>query len=142
MPLPRRNFLSRSGLALGAAAAGMLLSEDAPAAPAKRSDPLAPKRPHFEPRAKRVIYLHMIGAPSQLDLFDPKPKLIELDGEVCPASLVEGKDFAFIGGEMRLAGSQYKFAQHGESGQIVSELLPHFSKVVDDVAIVRSLHTD
>ncbi|MBA3314200.1 MAG: DUF1501 domain-containing protein [Planctomycetaceae bacterium] len=140
--LPRRTFLSRSGLALGAAAAGMLLADDAVAAPARVADPLAPKRPHFAPRAKSIIYLHMIGAPSQLDLFDPKPKLNELDGEVCPASLVEGKDFAFIGGEMRLAGSGYKFRRHGESGQTVSELLPHFSNVVDDVTIVHSLHTD
>lgn len=139
----RRTFLSRSGLALGAAAAGMLLADDAPAAPRRSPvDPLAPKPPHFRPRAKSIIYLHMIGAPSQLDLFDPKPKLAELHGEVCPPSLVEGKDFAFIGGEMRLAGSPYKFRRHGESGQAVSELLPHFSKIVDDVAIVRSLHTE
>ncbi len=141
--IPRRTFLSHSGLALGAAAAGMLLADDAAtAAPRRSADPLAPKQPHFAPRAKSIIYLHMIGAPSQLDLFDPKPKLNELDGEVCPASLVEGKDFAFIGGEMRLAGSQYKFQQHGESGQTVSELLPHFAKIVDDVTIVHSIHTD
>jgi hypothetical protein len=145
---PRRTFLARSGLALGAAAAGMLMVEDALAAPggakSRRSpaDPLAPKLPHFAPRAKSIIYLHMIGAPSQLDLFEPKPKLNEFDGEVCPASLIEGKDFAFIGGEMRLAGSSYKFQRHGESGQYVSELLPHFAEIVDDVAIVHSLHTD
>lgn len=144
----RRTFLSRSGLALGAAAAGMMFADDAVAgtrganAPRSPGDPLAPKQPHFAPRAKSIIYLHMIGAPSQLDLFDPKPKLNELDGEVCPASLVEGKDFAFIGGEMRLAGSAYKFQQHGESGQTVSELLPHFAKIIDDVTIVHSLHTD
>lgn len=140
---PRRTFLSRSGLALGAAAAGMLLADDAPAAVRHSpTDPLAPRQPHFRPRAKSIIYLHMIGAPSQLDLFDPKPKLNELHGEVCPPSLVEGKDFAFIGGEMRLAGSQYKFRQHGESGQIVSELLPHFAQIADDVAVVRSIHTN
>ncbi|MGC1276447.1 MAG: DUF1501 domain-containing protein [Planctomycetaceae bacterium] len=152
-PLPRRTFLSQSGLALGATAAAMLLAEDAAAgtrrgdtggadAPRSPGDPLAPKRPHFAPKAKSVIYLHMIGAPSQLDLFDPKPKLNELDGEVCPPSLVEGKDFAFIGGELRLAGSPYQFKQHGQSGQTVSELLPHFAKIVDDVAIMHSLHTD
>jgi hypothetical protein len=140
---PRRTFLSRSGLALGATAAGMMLAQDGRTrgADTPRS-PLAPKQPHFTPRAKSVIYLHMIGAPSQLDLFDSKPKLNELDGEVCPASLVEGKDFAFIGGEMRLSGSAYKFEQRGESGQTVSELLPHFAKIVDDVTIVHSLQTD
>ena len=142
-PLRRRTFLSRSGFAIGATAAGMLLATDLPAAPRRAPvDPLAPKQPHFPPRAKSIIYLHMIGAPSQLDLFDPKPKLNELDGEVCPPSLVEGKDFAFIGGEMHLSGCPYKFRQHGESGQTVSELLPHFAKIVDDVAVVRSLYTD
>ena len=145
-PFPRRTFLSRSGLALGATAAGLMLADETSArgadVPRSAKNPLAPKQPHFTPRAKSIIYLHMIGAPSQLDLFESKPKLNELDGEVCPASLIEGKDFAFIGGEMRLAGSQYKFQQHGESGQTVSELLPHFAKIVDDVTLIHSLQTD
>jgi hypothetical protein len=89
-----------------------------------------------------VIYLHMIGAPSQLDLFDHKPELAARDGQDCPESLLKGRRFAFIGGKMQLAGSKFKFAQHGRSGQEMSELLPHLAKVADDVAIVKTLHTD
>jgi hypothetical protein len=96
---------------------------------------------HHAPRAKRVVFLHMAGAPSQLDLFDPKPKLDELDGQVAPESLTKGERFAFIKGAPKLLRSPYKFAQHGASGAQVSELLPHFAKIVDKVAIVRSMRT-
>src|SRR5665213_3421919 len=99
--LHRRHFFQRTGLGLGALALGSLLRE----ASAASENPLAPKPPHFAPRAKRVIYLHMIGAPSQLDLFDPKPELAKRDGEACPESLLKGRRFAFIGGKMSLAGS-------------------------------------
>jgi uncharacterized protein (DUF1501 family) len=133
----RRDFFARS--ALGAAALGMLLGERSAAAPV---DPLAPKRPPLAPRAKRVIYLHMIGAPSQLDLFDYKPALVERDGEDCPESLLKGRRFAFIGGKMQLAGTRWRFARHGASGQELSELLPHLARVADDLAIVRSLYTE
>ncbi len=84
----------------------------------------------------------MIGAPSQLDLFDPKPQLAKYDGKPCPKELLAGRRFAFIGGKMTLAGSRYKFTRHGQSGAEISELLPHLSTVADDIAIVRSLHTD
>jgi hypothetical protein len=84
----------------------------------------------------------MIGAPSQLDLFDCKPKLNEFDGQACPPELVEGKRFAFIGDEMTLAGSQYKFKRHGASGQEISELLPHLATIADDIAILKGLHTN
>src|SRR5438552_7365253 len=102
--LNRRAFFQTTGLGVGALALGSLL-RDAFAAPA---NPLAARQPHFAPRAKRVIYLHMIGAPSQLDLFDPKPELLKRDGEKCPESLLAGKRFAFIGGEMKLAGSRFQ----------------------------------
>src|SRR5471032_1254645 len=102
--LHRRQFFQRSGLGLGALALGSLLREASaavgdPLAPmenplAQEGNPLAPKPPHFAARAKRVIYLHMIGAPSQLDLFDPKPELVKRDGEKCPESLLAGKRFA------------------------------------------------
>ncbi len=80
--------------------------------------------------------------PSQLDLFDPKPKLIEHDGKVCPPELLKGKRFAFIGGQMTLAGSQFKFQQRGQSGQQISELLPHLATVADEITILRGLHTE
>jgi hypothetical protein len=135
--LCRRQFL-RSGLGLGAAALGTLLHEGA----AAESNPLAPRKPHFAPKAKHVICLHMIGAPSQLDLFDPKPALVKHDGKPCPEELTRGKRFAFIGGAMTLAGSQFKFARQGQSGQQMSELLPHLAGVADDLCVIRSLHTE
>jgi hypothetical protein len=103
---------------------------------------LAPKPPHFPARAKHVIYLHMVGAPSQLDLFDDKPALVKHDGQPCPEELTRGKRFAFIGGPLTLAGSRFKFARHGQSGQTVSELLPNLAGVADELAVVRSVRTD
>ena len=94
------------------------------------------------PTLTEAVGLHMIGAPSQLDLFDPKPELVKRDGEPCPESLLTGKRFAFLGAEKRLAGSRFKFAPHGESGQQVSELLPQLAKVADNIAVVRTLHTE
>jgi hypothetical protein len=136
----RRYFLGRGGLCLGAAALASLLGEKtASAAPA---DPLAARRPMFAPRAKRVIYLHMIGAPSQLDLFDHKPELTKRNGQECPESLLKGRRFAFIGGKMSLGGSPFKFAQHGQSGQSLSELLPHLASVADRLAVIRTVHTE
>jgi hypothetical protein len=137
--LTRRDFFQRSGLAFGSLALSTLLRGTLGAA---QQNPLAAKNPMFKPRAKRVIYLHMIGAPSQLDLFENKPELMKRDGQVCPESLLKGRRFAFIGGKMQLAGSKYQFARHGRSGQEMSELLPHLAKVADDIAIVKTLHTE
>src|SRR5690242_10344360 len=125
--LNRRAFFQRSGLGLGGLALSSLLTN----AFAASDNPLAPRKPHFTAKAKRVIYLHMIGAPSQLDLFDPKPELLKQDGQRCPDSLLKGKRFAFIGGELKLSGSRYNFSQHGQSGQQISELLPNLAKVAD-----------
>jgi hypothetical protein len=133
----RRAFLRSSGLGLGAAALGALLNQGR-----AHAAPSTARPPHFVPRAQHVIYLHMIGAPSQLDLFDPKPDLARHDGRPCPERLLEGKQFAFIGGEMTLAASPYRFARRGQSGQEISELLPHLATVADEIAIVRSLHTE
>jgi hypothetical protein len=143
----RRAFLRSSGLGLGAAALATLLNRGRLAAagpdPATASAPAtASRRPHFPPRAKHVIYLHMIGAPSQLDLFDFKPALASHDGQPCPERLLEGKQFAFIGGEMTLAGSQFRFKRHGQSGHEISELLPHLAGVADEIAVVRSMQTE
>ena len=136
--LDRRAFFQRSGLGIGALALSSLLGESFGAT----VNPLAAKRPHFAPKAKRVIYLHMIGAPSQLDLYDAKPELMKRDGEKCPDSLLKGKRFAFIGGEMKLSGSRFKFDQHGKSGQQLSELLPGLAGVADDIAVIRSMQTE
>lgn len=140
--LSRRAFFSQTGFSLGTIALGSLLNETAFAAPSGKGDPLASREPHFAPRAKHVIYLHMIGAPSQLDLFENKPELVKRDGEVCPEELTRGKRFAFIGGELRLAGSTFKFNRHGECGHEISENLPHLASVADDIAIVHSIHTE
>src|SRR5436190_11645299 len=87
----------------------------------------AARQPHFAAKAKRVIYLHMVGAPSHLDLFDAKPELVKRDGEPCPKEFIEGKRFAFIRGHPRLLGSKYKFARHGKGGVELSELLPELA---------------
>jgi len=137
--LQRRAFFQRAGLGFGSLALASLLRGPAGAAPAAT---LASRHPMFAPRAKRVIFLHMIGAPSQLDMFDFKPELVKRDGEDCPESLLKGRRFAFIGGKMQLAGSKFKFAKHGRSGQELSETLPHLAKVADDIAIVKTLHTE
>jgi hypothetical protein len=133
VPSPRRGFLGQIALA-------SLLSGTGPAA--VPASPAAPRRPHFPPRAKHVIYLHMIGAPSQLDLFDPKPELTKRDGQPCPPSLLEGKRFAFIGTENALQASPFAFRSHGQSGLPLSELLPHLGTVADELCVLRSLHTN
>jgi hypothetical protein len=143
--LARRDFLGRMGmgLGLGSVALGALLSDDGLlAAPAPRTDPLAPKPPHFAPRAKAVIQLFMAGGPSQLELFDYKPKLQELHGKPIPESFVEGKRFAFIKDNPKCLGTVRNFARHGQSGAEVSELLPHIAGVSDELAIIRTMHTD
>lgn len=105
-------------------------------------NPLSALPPPFIPKAKSVIYLHMAGAPSQLELFDFKPELIKFHNQPCPESLIEGRKFAFIRGVPNLLGPQANFQQHGQSGAWVSDYLPHFSKVVDEVAFLKAVHTD
>jgi hypothetical protein len=140
----RRHFFGRCGVGLGGIALGSLLAEESRAAtePPDLQDPLAPRRPHFTPRAKRVIFLFMAGGPSQLELFDYKPKLQELDGQVVPPSYTKNKRFAFIKGDAKLMGTRRKFARHGQCGAELSELLPHLATTVDDLCIVRSMVTD
>ncbi len=96
----------------------------------------------FPGKAKVVIYLHMAGAPSQLELFDYKPELMKMDGQDCPQSLLEGKRFAFIRGVPKMLGPQAKFAQHGQSGAWISEYLPHFSTIADEVRFLKAVTTD
>lgn len=98
-------------------------------------------KPHHRPKAKNIIFLFMAGAPSQLDLFDYKPALNRLDGQPCPEDLIKGERFAFIKGIPKLLGSPHKFSKHGQSGAELSTLLPHLAKIVDDIAIVKSMNT-
>jgi hypothetical protein len=141
----RRHFFRQSGLRIGSLALLGLLDDRAlacePARPEATLDPLAVRPPHFTPKAKSVIYLFMAGAPSQVDLLDPKPKLRKHDGQPIPEELVKGERFAFIKGTPRLLGSPYSFEKVGQAGVEVSELLPHFKAIVDEVAVVRSVHT-
>src|SRR5580765_1489848 len=142
--ITRRQLFRRCGTGMGAIALTSLLNNNLFGATASTSslDPLAPKAPHFSPRAKNIIYLHMAGAPSQLDLFDPKPKLNEFDRQPIPESFTKGERFAFIKGTPKILGSPYKFQRHGESGIVLSELLPGLAKVADELAVIRSMHTD
>ena len=104
--------------------------------------PLSALPPQFAARVKRVIYMHMAGAPSQLELFEYKPQLVRLDGEDCPASLLVGKRFAFITGVPKLMGPQYPFHQVGASGHWISDRLPHLEKHLDDLCFIKSMRTD
>src|SRR3954471_19404955 len=129
--LTRRHFFSRCGMGLGSIALASLLSDKLFGADATLVNPLAPKAPHFPGRAKNVIFLFMAGGPSQLELFDYKPKLIDLNGQPIPQSFIEGKRFAFMGSShgTKLLGARRKFAQHGSSGAWVSELFPHTAEI-------------
>ena len=129
----RRAFLNSCGIGFGGMALASMLHDDVDAALGQ---------PHFAPKAKHVIYLHMIGAPSHLDLYDEKPELKKRHNEPCPPEVTKDRDFAFIGKTSTLAGSPWKFSQHGESGQTLSELLPHIGEVADDIAVIRSLHNE
>jgi hypothetical protein len=143
--LTRRHFLSKCTTGLGA----MWLAGTAGRAwgssgvlPKDPANPLAPAMSQYLGKAKRVIYLHMAGAPSQHELFDYKPDLQKLNGKDCPQEFLAGKQFAFIQGVPKMLGPQFEFKQHGQSGAWVSDRLPHFSSVVDDVCFIKSMHTD
>lgn len=146
----RRFFLKESAMGFGALALGSLLQScglgsnaEGPSGVAfDPAHPLLPKSPMFPGRAKNVIYLHMAGAPSQLELFDYKPDLMKLDGLDCPQSLLQGKKFAFIRGVPKMLGPQAKFYQYGESRAWISDNLPHFSTVADEVSFLKACTTD
>ncbi len=138
----RRLFLRHCAMGLGSMAMGGLLGCEAPQPPLTQAQDAAMSALRFAPRARRVIYLHMAGAPSQLELFDYKPELAKLDGKDCPPSLLQGKRFAFIQGTPQMLGPRANFAQHGESGAWISDLLPHFSRHADEVAFLKAVHTE
>src|SRR5690349_8604798 len=135
----RRDFLRQGAGGLGMIALAQMLG----AAQPKRTDPLAPKPPHFAPKAKSVIFLYMEGAPSQLDLFDPKPELQKWHGRPLPGSLTKDLKLAFIKPSATILGSPRTFDHYGQSGAVLSDFLSKpWSPIVDDLCFVRSMHTD
>ena len=136
--LTRRWFLRDCGLGLAGIAMNSLLAREASAAVQN----LAIQGPHFPAKAKRVIYLFQAGAPSQLELFDPKPELTKRDGKLPPPELLKGYRAAFIKPNSALLGAKYQFAKHGQSGMDFSELLPHTAELADEICLIRSMQTD
>ncbi len=141
----RRWFLRECGVGVGKIALASLLARGAGnaagAAPAA-ARPLAARPPHYRGKARAVIHLFMAGAPSQLDLFDPKPELAKLQGKPLPPSVIMGQRYAFIRPDAAVLGPQFKFARHGQAGTDLSEVLPHLAGVVDDLCVIRSCKTD
>lgn len=140
--LTRRTLLKNSGYGIGSLALGAMLSDSVfgqlLAGPVAEDNPV----PHFAPKAKNIIFLFMAGAPSQLDLFDEKPFLRKHNGESIPEEIIKGERFAFIKGTPKLLGSPHTFGKFGESGQVMSNLLPHLQTVADDICIIKSMQTD
>ncbi len=143
--LTRRQLFRDCGVGLGKVALGTMLASDfadPSAQAATQTFSLQARGYHHPPRIKRVIYLFMAGAPSQLDLFDLKPKLVELAGKPIPPSVIAGQRYAFIQPDAAVLSPRFKFARHGDCGAELAEVLPHLSTIVDDIAIMKSVHTD
>jgi hypothetical protein len=146
--ITRRQFFGNSGLRLGGLAMAMLANRCSGAAEKKvveRVHPPLEGFPHFPPKAKAVIYLHMNGGPSQLDTFDYKPKLIDQYDKNLPDSVRKGQRITTMTsgqGRLPVAPTMFKFNQHGKCGMWISELLPHTAKFADDIALVKSVHTN
>src|SRR5687768_11617207 len=144
----RRHFFNECAIGVGKMALASLACGRSvfAAEEEKLPNPLAPKKPHFPAKAKSVIFMFMAGGPSQLELFDYKPKLSELDGKPIPESYIKDKRFAFMDlftkEVPKLLGTTRRFAQHGQSGAHVSELMPYTATIVDDIAILRAVTTD
>lgn len=135
----RRHFLRNSTAGLGGIALNALLADEVKAA---TENPLALRKPHYPAKAKRVIYLHMTGSPPNLDMFDYKPELRKRDDQDCPDQFLEGKEFAFTSGVPKLMGSPREWAQYGDAGMWMSDAVPHFHGLADDITMVHSMHTD
>ena len=134
----RRSFLTQSSLGIGSLALNSLL-------PAEDRNPLGGRvdLPHYAPRAKRVIFLCMAGGPSHLETFDYKPKLAKMDGQPMPESITAGQPIAQLQGQsLKCLGPQYRFRQHGQSGQWIADILPHTASIADEICIINSMHTD
>jgi hypothetical protein len=143
----RRHFLRSAGqFSLGAIALRQWLEGEPARAdtrmPAAADSPLAVRPPHFPARAKRVIYLHMSGGPPHLDIFDYKPELVKRDGQLCPDEFTKGRVFAFTGGTPTLMGTPRTFQQYGKGGVWMSDAVPNFHRVADELCVIRSMNTD
>ena len=140
----RRYFMQECGVGVGKMALASLFANlgARQAMGSNAPDPLVVKPSHYAPKAKAVIHLFMAGAPSQLDLFDYKPKLKELEGQPIPPSVINGQRYAFIRPDAAVLGPRFEFSKHGQCGAELSTMLPHLAKIVDDIAIVRSMKTD
>ncbi|MDQ2775553.1 MAG: DUF1501 domain-containing protein, partial [Acidobacteriota bacterium] len=141
----RRQILARGARGLGSLALFSLLAENSRASNTKKAIGGLPGVPHFAPKAKRAIYLHMLGAPPQLETFDYKPDMAKWFDKDLPESVRQGQRLTTMtSGQTRfpIAPSIFKFGQHGKSGTWVSELFPYTAKMTDDIAVIRSMHTD
>ena len=139
----RRHFLRASGVGLGSIALASLFGDNsAQAATTAEINPLAVKEPHFDAKAKRVIYLHMTGSPPHLDLFDYKPELVKHDGKDCPDEYLKGRRFAFTTGVPKLLGTKRTFTQHGQGGVWMSDAIPNFHRVADEMCVIKSMFTE
>ena len=137
----RRHFFKQCSMGLGGVALSEMLASDAMGLEAP-NNPLLAKLPHFTPKAKRVIYLHLTGSPPHLDLWDHKPELVKRDGQECPDEYIKGKKFAFTSGTPKLMGSPRTFKQYGKNGLWMSDAIPHLHGVADDLCIINSMTTD
>jgi Protein of unknown function (DUF1501) len=140
----RRHLFQQCGIGVGSIALTKLFSQDLVAKDTQLKPPLAPKKPHFKPKAKNIIFLFMAGGPSQLETFEYKPKLTELNGEPIPDSYTEGKRFAFMDSSHRrnLLGTKRAFQQYGQNGAWVSDLLPYTAKIIDELTLIKTCKTD
>ena len=138
----RRHFFQQSAAGLGGLALNSLLAGEGSGSERSAANPLAPQQPHFPAKAKRVIYLHMTGSPPNLDLFDRKPELVKRNAEDCPDQFLAGRKFAFTSGVPKLMGSPRKWSQVGESGMWMSDAIPNFHEIADEMCVVHSMHTD
>ena len=137
----RRHFFKQCSMGLGGVALSEMLATDAMGLEAP-GNPLLPKLPHFAPKAKRVIYLHLTGSPPHLDMWDHKPELVKRDGQECPDEYIKGKKFAFTSGTPKLMGSPRTFKQYGKNGLWMSDAIPHLHEVADDLCVINSMTTD
>ena len=141
--LTRRSFLESAGrFSLGAIALASVWGGGPGAAAATVVNPLAPKKPHFQPKVKRVVYLHMSGGPPHLDLFDYKPELVKWNDKPCPDEFLKGRRFAFTSGVPKLMGTPRTFAQYGKGGLWMSDAIPNLQSVADELCLIKSLNTD
>ena len=137
----RRHFLQSSPLALGAVALATMGGQDAMAAPGV-VNPLAEKPSHFPGRAKHVIFIHLVGSPPHLDLWDYKPELVKRTGQDCPDEFIKGKKFAFTSGMPKLLGTPRTFAKYGQGGVQLSDAVPNLHGVADELCVINSMFTE